>query len=214
MITNLRTVSPGNILIVDYGTGNLNSVKRVLDRIRVDAMISSRPEDVVNADKIILPGVGHFGRAMEKLRELNLTEVLHEAALIQRKPVLGICLGMELMAETSEEGNSSGLGWINAEAIRFRFSDTAAYKVPHMGWNDISVKKVSSLMKGIDESAEFYFAHSYHLRIHDEADLLAETGYGVTFPSAIERENIFAVQFHPEKSHGAGEQLLKNFVEI
>ena len=202
------------ILILDYGTGNLNSVKRTLDRIGTTATVSSRAGDVLRADKIIMPGVGHFGKAMAKLQELGLRDALSEAVLSKRIPVLGICLGMELMANTSEEGDSTGLGWIDAEAVRFDLGAATTYKVPHMGWNQVNVKKDSRLMKGIDDEAEFYFAHSYHLRVKDRADLLSETDYGVAFPSAIEKDNIFGVQYHPEKSHDAGRRVLRNFVEM
>ena len=202
------------ILILDYGTGNLNSVKRTLDRIGTTATVSSHAEDVLRADKIIMPGVGHFGKAMAKLQELGLRDALSEAVLSKRIPVLGICLGMELMANTSEEGDATGLGWIDAEAVRFDLGAATTYKVPHMGWNQVNVKKDSRLMKGIDDEAEFYFAHSYHLRVKDRADLLSETDYGVAFPSAIEKDNIFGVQYHPEKSHDAGRRVLRNFVEM
>jgi glutamine amidotransferase len=151
---------------------------------------------------------------MSKLKALALADVLNEEVLTKQKPVLGICLGMELMAKSSEEGNANGLGWLDARAVRFDVADSDSYKIPHMGWNEISIKKSSRLMEGIDDTAEFYFAHSYHLMLDDPTDLLAETEYGSRFPSAIERENIFGVQFHPEKSHDIGARLLKNFVEM
>jgi imidazole glycerol-phosphate synthase subunit HisH len=200
--------------VVDYSTGNINSVRRTLARIGAHVCVSSLASDIAEAHKIILPGVGHFARAMEKLHDLNLVDALNEAVLVKRKPVLGICLGMELMAKTSEEGDSFGLGWFDAETIRFRLPDTTKYKVPHMGWNGVSFKKNSRLTEGVDESSEFYFAHSYYLRAHNKADLLFETEYGITFPAALEKDNIFAVQFHPEKSHDAGARLLKNFLEM
>jgi glutamine amidotransferase len=203
-----------NVIIVDYGTGNLNSVKRSLDILGVSSVVSSDPKDIANAEKIILPGVGHFGKAMSNLKRLNLLDPLHDAVLVKRKPILGICLGMELMAEKSEEGNASGLGWFEAEIIQFNISDKKRYKVPHMGWNQICIKKTSSLMKNVPEFSEFYFVHSYHLQIKNQTDLLNETEYEVTFPSAIEKDNIFGVQYHPEKSHDAGLQLLKNFIEL
>lgn len=202
------------VIIIDYGTGNLNSVKRRLDILGVSSIISSDSKDFATADKIILPGVGHFGKAMSSLKELNLLDALHNAVLIEKKLILGICLGMELMAKTSEEGDAQGLGWFDAEMIKFNISDKKRYKVPHMGWNKIYKKKNSLLMKQIPESSEFYFVHSYHLDIKDRADLLNETEYETTFPSAIEKDNIFGVQYHPEKSHGAGVQLLKNFIEM
>jgi imidazole glycerol-phosphate synthase subunit HisH len=203
-----------NVIIVDYGTGNLNSVKRSLDILGVSSIVSSDPKDIANAEKIILPGVGHFGKAMSNLKRLNLLDPLHQAVLVKRKPILGICLGMELMAEKSEEGNASGLGWFEGEIIQFNISDKKRYKVPHMGWNQIYIKKSSSLMKNVPEFSEFYFVHSYHLKIKNQSDLLNETEYEITFPSAIEKDNIFGVQYHPEKSHDAGLQLLKNFIEL
>ncbi|MGB7207256.1 MAG: imidazole glycerol phosphate synthase subunit HisH [Pyrinomonadaceae bacterium] len=203
-----------NVIIVDYGTGNLNSVKRSLDILGISSVVSSDPKDIANAEKIILPGVGHFGKAMSNLKRLNLLDPLHDAALVERKPILGICLGMELMAKKSEEGNASGLGWFEAEIIQFNVSNKKKYKVPHMGWNQICIKKNSSLMKNVPEFSEFYFVHSYHLKIKNQSDLLNETEYEVTFPSAIEKDNIFGVQYHPEKSHDAGLQLLKNFIEL
>ena len=209
-----KTDSKSKILILDYGTGNLNSVKRTLDRIGAASFASSSPQDVERADKVIMPGVGHFGRAMSNLSQLGLLDALNETVLVKRMPVLGICLGMELMAKRSEEGDAVGLGWLDAETVRFDIPAGSGFKVPHMGWNQIATKKPSKLMNGIDASAEFYFAHSYHLRLKDDADLLCETEYGISFPSAVERENIFGVQYHPEKSHDAGAALLKNFVEL
>lgn len=202
------------VTIVDYGTGNLNSVKRSLDLLGVESVVSSNPIDIESAAKIILPGVGHFGKAMADLQRLNLIDPLNHAVLVERKPILGICLGMELMAEKSEEGNANGLGWFEAEVIQFNITDKKRYKVPHMGWNQIRIKKSSRLLTDIPESAEFYFVHSYHLKIRNRSDLLNETEYEVTFPSAIEKDNIFGVQYHPEKSHDAGRQLLKNFIEM
>lgn len=202
------------ITIVDYGMGNLNSVKRVLDRMKADAKVSSNPKDIEEADKIILPGVGHFGQAMSNLRELNLLDTLNEAVLIKKKPILGICLGMQLLANRSEEGDAEGLGWFDAEVVKFKVSDKLKYKIPHMGWNQIFLKNQSSLMKNIPELSEFYFVHSYYVKVNEKPDLLNETEYDCRFASAIERENIFGVQYHPEKSHDTGAQLIKNFIEL
>ncbi len=202
------------VTIVDYGTGNLNSVKRSLDLLGVSSIVSSDPNDISRAEKIILPGVGHFGKAMSNLRRLNLLDPLNQAVLVDRKPILGICLGMELMAEKSEEGNANGLGWFQADIIQFNVSDKRRYKVPHMGWNKIFIKKNSLLMRNVPEFSEFYFVHSFHLKIRNQSDILNETEYEVKFPSAIEKGNIFGVQYHPEKSHDAGLQLLKNFIEM
>ena len=151
---------------------------------------------------------------MANLKELGLQDALNEAVLIKRKQVLGICLGMEVMGMTSEEGRTPGLQWLNAEAVRLKISIAGRHKVPHMGWNRIQIKKSSALMKGVEDLSEFYFAHSYHLKVNDRSDLLTETEYGISFPSAVERNNVFGVQFHPEKSHRTGVQLLKNFLEM
>lgn len=202
------------ILIVDYGMGNLNSVRKKLAQSNCDALVSSDPKAVASADKLILPGVGHFGQAMENLRKLNLLEALNEAVLARRKPILGICLGMQLMARHSEEGDASGLGWVGGDVVRFRPKDTLQFKVPHVGWNQIAVAKDSALMKGIPDSSEFYFVHAYHLKLETAADVLNETHYDGRFVSAVEKENIFGVQYHPEKSHDVGERLLKNFVDL
>ncbi len=151
---------------------------------------------------------------MANLEELRLLDALNEAVLVKRKAVLGICLGMQLMATMSQESDRPGLQWLDAEAVRLKISAADRHKVPHMGWNRIQIKKVSALMKGVENHSEFYFAHSYHLKINDRSDLLTETEYGVSFPSAVERNNIFGVQFHPEKSHRVGVQVLKNFIEL
>lgn len=202
------------VVIVDYGMGNLNSVKKRMDRMKVNAVISSNRSEIANAGKLILPGVGHFGKAMSNIKSLNLLDTLNEAVLVKKKPILGICLGMQLLAKKSEEGNAEGLGWIDAEVIKFDVSDTLKYKIPQMGWNQIHIKKNSRLMKDIPELSEFYFVHSYHVKPAEESDVLNETQFDYVYVSGIERDNIFGVQYHPEKSHDAGAQLLKNFIEI
>ena len=202
------------VLIVDYGTGNLNSIKRILDRSKIHSIISSQAKDVLSADKIILPGVGHFGKAMANLKQLDLVGALNEVVMVRRIPVLGVCLGMQLMALRSQEGDADGLGWLDAETVRFDISDRQRYKVPHVGWNQVSIKKNSSLMSGVQDLSEFYFAHSYYLRMNDPSDVLNETTYETTFTSAIEKDNIFGVQYHPEKSQDAGVRLITNFAAI
>jgi glutamine amidotransferase len=202
------------IIIIDYGMGNLNSVKKMMERLKVNSVISSDAKDIISSHKIILPGVGHFGKAMFNLKQLNLIEILNEAVLVKKKPVLGICLGMQLMTKKSEEGNTEGLGWIDAEMVKFNVSDKIKYKIPHMGWNQIFIKKNSRLMNNIFEMSEFYFTHAYQLRINNRSDILNETEYDYIFPSAIEKDNIYGVQYHPEKSHDTGAQLLKNFIEL
>ena len=202
------------LAIVDYGMGNLNSVKKKLDRLKTTASITSNPKDIIKADKIILVGVGHFAKAMKNIKELNLLDTLNEVAIIKKKPVLGICLGMQLMANDSEEGNSEGLGWLDANVRKMQVDDTLRFKIPHTGWNKITQSKKSRLMKGIPESSEFYFVHSYHLMPNETSNILNETEYCFKFTSAIEKNNIFGVQYHPEKSHDIGEVLLKNFISL
>lgn len=202
------------IAIIDYGMGNLNSVRRKLYRLNANIIIASSYKDIEKADKIILPGVGHFGKAMENLNKLSLIESLNEHALTKKKPILGICLGMQLMATKSEEGNSIGLNWFKGGVVRFKIKDKLNYKIPHTGWNQVAISKESELMKNIPDNSEFYFVHSYHFDTNEKKDVLNETEYEYTFISAIEKENIFGVQYHPEKSHDVGEILLKNFIKL
>ena len=193
--------------------GNLHSVKKKLHRLKIDAQISSDPKLISSANKLILPGVGHFAKAMENLQNLGLIDVLNDFSLIQKKPILGICLGMQIMAKHSEEGDCQGLGWFDADVIRFKHADNH-FKTPHMGWNNVQIKKDSNLMKGITDQDEFYFVHSYHYIANNQNDVLNETEYDYRFCSAVEKDNIFGVQYHPEKSHDSGERLLKNFLAI
>lgn len=207
-------MSKPGIVIVDYGMGNIYSVKKKLSNLKTGCTISSDPEDVISAEKIILPGVGHFRNAVENLEKLNLVDALETAVMKNKVPVLGICLGLQLFARFSYEGNVEGFGWLDAEVIRFSVNDNLKYKIPHIGWNSISITKNSQLMRDIPPSSEFYFVHSYHLVTNDKAIILNETVYEYNFISAIEKDNIFGVQYHPEKSHDTGEKLLRNFINI
>ena len=204
-----------NILILDYGMGNLQSVRRKLSHLDVNAEISKDFRQLKWAEKIILPGVGHFGKAMENIRKLDLLEALNEAVLNHRKPILGICLGMQLMARHSEEGDVAGLGWIDAEVVRFRMHDTQRFKVPHIGWNSLTqINGDHPLLAGLDKDAEMYFVHSFHVKCNDIEHVLCTTDYGYTFHSAFALDNIMGVQFHPEKSHHWGELMLSNYIKI
>lgn len=203
-----------NVLIIDYGMGNLQSVKKKLDRLKVNSLISSDEDAILNADKLILPGVGHFSKAMENIIKLGIMDTLNHAVLVKQKPILGICLGMQLMANKSEEGNSNGFGWFDAEVVKFERYPDFKFKVPHIGWNQLLFKSDSNLLSGIHSDSQFYFVHSYHVKLNDTSDALCETEYGISFTSVIQKNNIFGVQFHPEKSHDAGEQLIKNFIDI
>ena len=201
------------IHIVNFGMGNIFSVQKKIQSKDISLSISSDIHDILNADKIILCGVGHFKKAMDNLIELNLIDSLNDFALIQKKPVLGICLGMQLMANYSEEGNVNGLGWVDAKVKKFNTSESKKYKIPHMGWNTVVISKESPLMKNINSNEEFYFVHFY-LKSNNPLNILNETTYIQKFCSGIEQENIFGVQYHPEKSHDAGNILLDNFLSL
>ena len=202
------------IVIIDYGMGNLRSVQKKLLKVGANVEISSKPDIIAGADKLILPGVGHFSNGMKRLQEYDIIEVLNEQVLSKKKPILGICLGMQLMANQSEEGNVKGLGWFNADIIKFTVKNRLKYKVPHMGWNNANIKKESNLYKDISDEAMFYFVHSFHIVCKDVQDILTISEYEYPFTSSIHKENIYGTQFHPEKSHDWGEQLFKNFVNL
>lgn len=197
------------IVIVDYGMGNLNSVLYKVKKLGVDAIISSKPEDVLNADKLIMPGVGSFGKGMENLTQYGLVDALNEAVIQKKIPILGICLGMQLFTKKSEEGNVDGLGWVNAKTIKFRFN---GLKVPHVGWNSLSGNSDNILTKNLLDN-EFYFTHSYFVECEDTVDIISKTEYGYQFVSALQKGNIYGVQFHPEKSHRKGMKVIQNFLE-
>jgi len=200
------------VVILDYGMGNLHSVYKKIYRMNVQVYVSSDIKDILDADKIILPGVGHFAKAMEQLKIRNFIEPLTESVKHAKKPILGICLGMQLFAKYSEEGNVPGLGWIDAEVCKFTPSNTLLFKIPHIGWNQALFKKESFLHKNIPHNSDFYFVHSYFMKCYNQNDILHETEYDGIFTSAIEKDTIFGVQYHPEKSHKLGEQLLHNFI--
>jgi imidazole glycerol-phosphate synthase subunit HisH len=198
--------------IVNYGMGNLWSVKKKLDRIKIDSLISDSWKDLKDCDRLILPGVGHFSNAIAEIKRRDLWSYLDDEVVLNKKPILGICLGMQLMAKSSEEGDEAGFGWFDAEIIRFRINDKLKYKVPQIGWNQIIVKKDSHLFKGVDLETGFYFVHSFHIVCNDKYDILNETTYEYPFVSAVKKGNITGVQYHPEKSHEAGEVLFANFL--
>jgi glutamine amidotransferase len=202
------------IVIIDYGMGNLRSVEKAFHRIGEEVLISSSIKIIENAEKLVLPGVGHFGKGMINLKELNILPVLQNHVLKENIPILGICLGMQLMATHSEEGDAEGLGWFDAVVKKFDVSNTLKFKVPHMGWNTLNNIASHPLMKGISEEDEFYFVHSYHISMNKTSEIMANTHYEYMFTSAIYRDNIFGFQFHPEKSLETGKILLKNFVDL
>ncbi len=203
------------IVIVDYGMGNLRSILKKLEMIKVKAVISSAPEELSRAEKLILPGVGHFGQGIKNIKESGLLAVLNKKVMEEKTPILGVCLGMQLFAEFSEEGNAEGLGWIKAKVVRFNF-DSLPQKlsIPHVGWNTIDIKQDSLLLRGMDPQTRFYFTHSYHFDGVDPAHVVATTPYGYDFPSILKQDNIYGTQFHPEKSHLTGLEIYRNFINF
>jgi len=203
------------IVLVNYRVGNSGSILNMLKKMGIEATISSNISDIEKADKIILPGVGAFDNGMKNLNELGLVPVLNEKVIGNKVPILGICLGMQLLTKKSEEGTLPGLGWIEGQTVKFKFNNNHKnLKVPHMGWNTVNTNKQSALFDGLNHESRFYFVHSYHVVCNDENDILAKTLYGSEFVSAIQRDNIMGVQFHPEKSHKFGMRLLENFVRF
>ncbi len=202
------------MLIIDYGMGNLRSVFNKFQKMGIDCLISSDEEDIRKADKLILPGVGHFKSGMQNLERLHLIDLLYKKVMIEKTPIFGICLGTQLFCRFSEEGNCKGLGWIDADVKKFQVINKLKYKVPHMGWNNVTIKKDNFLSNGIDRNDGFYFVHSYHLICNNTDDVWMTTEYEYEFVSAIQSENIYGTQFHPEKSHNNGFELLKKFAEL
>lgn len=203
------------IVLVDYGLGNLGSVANMLRKVTdQEIAISAEPQTIQKAAKLILPGVGHFDRGSKNLYSSGLAGVLTEKVEGAKTPILGICLGMQLMSEGSDEGTEPGLSWIKGRFKRFQFTngEAAKLKIPHMGWNFLNVKKPSGLLDGLPENPRFYFVHSYHFLPGNADDVLTTTEYGYEFGSAFQSGNICGVQFHPEKSHRFGMKLLDNFV--
>lgn len=202
------------IVIVDYGMGNLGSIANMLKKVGAQVKISSDKEDILGADKLILPGVGAFDNGMNRLVELGLVDVLNEKVLEMQTPILGLCLGMQLFSRCSQEGKQPGLGWIRADVHRFQFNDlNSNLKIPHMGWNYIQLKQSSPLLEELPVEPRFYFVHSYHLVCQDSEDVLATTHYGYEFPAAVVKGNIYGMQCHPEKSHKFGMRVFQNFIE-
>ena len=201
------------IVIVDYNMGNIGSVTNIIKKVGYTSVISADVDVISQAEKIILPGVGSFDKAMQNLKDLNLIDVLNEKALVQHTPFLGICLGMQLLTKFSEEGNVNGLGWINATTKRFKLNNFPELKIPQMGWNEVEITNKHAICENLYDYARFYFVHSYHVVCEEEKNVLMKTKFGNEFASGIINNNILGVQFHPEKSHKFGMQLIKNFIE-
>jgi glutamine amidotransferase len=200
------------ITIIDYGMGNLGSVVNMLRRVEAECEVTGDPVRIASASRILLPGVGAFDAAMERIDAAGIRQVLDDKALHQRVPVLGICLGMQLLTRGSEEGTRPGLGWIPADTRRL--PGDLGIKIPHMGWNVAERTRPCPLTARLDGETRFYFVHSYSVQTDDPHDTVLRTRYGVDFAAAIQRNNIMGAQFHPEKSHRFGMRLLRNFAEL
>lgn len=198
------------ILIIDYGVGNVGSIRKVLRKGGAEVEVAGTEEALEQADRLVLPGVGAFDDAMERLRATGLVPLLERRVLEEGVPVLGICLGMQMLTRGSQEGRKPGFGWLAAESRRFDFPDEAGLRVPHIGWTGVETRE-EALFDGLGPEDRFYFLHSFYVHCDDEADVAATSYYGGPFTCAVRRGNVFGVQFHPEKSQSAGLRLLTNF---
>lgn len=201
--------------IIDYNAGNVNAFQKILRDNSIKHSIIKSSNQMKECNKYILPGVGHFDHVMEKLKKSELIEPLNEAVIHKKKPILGVCVGMQIMANNSEEGDQEGLGWIPGTVKRFNriFLEQKPY-LPHMGWNTVKLNKEHSLYNGINFDQGFYFVHSFYFDALDTNHVLSTTHYGLPFASSIGNDNIYGTQFHPEKSHNNGEKLIINFCQI
>lgn len=213
------------ISVIDYGAGNIGSILNMIRKLSGDAKLVSTPEEISKAEKLILPGVGHFDFGMMTLNESGMVEALHESVEKKGTPILGICLGAQLMTKSSAEGVLPGLGWFDATVNSFRDdwqklglngvnTDGVRLRTPHMGWNYVTLKKSTRLTDNMPSDPRFYFVHSYYINSNVEEDLLFETNYGLPFASGLQHENKYAVQFHPEKSHKFGLKLFENYLKL
>ncbi|NLR90509.1 imidazole glycerol phosphate synthase subunit HisH [Flammeovirga agarivorans] len=201
------------ITIINYDAGNIKSIQNIIKKVGGQCIISSNIDEIKKASKLILPGVGSFDHGVKKLHELNLFDIIKDKAN-NNTPLLGICLGAQLLGNNSEEGTTEGLGLINMEVIKFKKSKLGNHKIPHMGWSIPNFIKETPISKNLDINSRFYFVHSYHFQCHNQLDILAKAYYGYEFPCAISKGNIFGLQFHPEKSHKYGMQIIKNFIQL
>jgi glutamine amidotransferase len=203
------------ITIIDYGVGNINAFVNVYKRINIPTKIARTAADLEGAQKLILPGVGHFDHAMSELIKSGMREKLDELVMVKKVPVIGICVGMQMMGNSSDEGVLEGLKWIDASVKKFDVTKIQQVtRLPHMGWNDVHPVISNPLFEGLEKEALFYFLHSYYFECNNKADILATSEYGEEFTCAVHHENVYGIQFHPEKSHHYGETLLHNFAKL
>jgi glutamine amidotransferase len=200
--------------IVNYGLGNLKSIQSIISHVGGESRILNKSDEMEGISKLILPGVGAFDHGMQGLNNGNWIAVLNKLVLEEKVPILGICLGMQLMCSSSDEGVLPGLGWINAEVRKITFPEESELKIPHMGWNILDVKKDSPLFDNDGSEQRFYFVHSFHVVCHQFKDVLATTHHGFDITSSFQHDNIYGVQFHPEKSHKFGKYFFKKFIEL
>lgn len=199
------------IAIINYGLGNLASIQNMFRRLSINAVITDDKQKIKDASGILLPGVGHFKTGMANLQDSGLVNLLNEEVLEKKKPILGICLGAQLMTRHSEEGDVDGLGWVDAQTIRFDAGLLQKLPIPHMGWSDVEINTDCDLWKELPGDPRFYFVHTYHFKFSDTTQVMATANYGYNFACAFKKGNIFGTQFHPEKSHKFGMKVLENF---
>lgn len=202
------------IAIINYGLGNLSSIQNMCKRLGIDAVITNDEEILNKASKLILPGVGHFKKGMENLHSSGLKTLLDKMVLEDKKPILGICLGAQLMTKHSEEGDVDGLGWVDAVTVKFDENKINNHKIPHMGWTDIMTVDENPLWKNLPDEPRFYFVHTYHFQFQEQDEISAMADYSYPFACAFHKKNIYGTQFHPEKSHKFGMKVLENFSKL
>lgn len=201
------------IAVINYGLGNLASIRNMFRRLGVDAIVTDEEQKIRDASKLLLPGVGHFKKGMANLHESGLVQLLNEE-VNKGKPILGICLGAQLMTKHSEEGDVDGLGWVDAVTVRFDKEKLAELPIPHMGWSDIELRNDSELWNGLPADPRFYFVHAYHFLFDEASEVTATSRYGYDFACAFKKGNVFGAQFHPEKSHKFGMKVLENYSKL
>ena len=203
------------ITIIDYGVGNVFAFQNVFNRLNIPSKIAKSVDDLISVSKLILPGVGHFDYAMSQLNKSGMRDRLDELVLIEKIPVMGICVGMQMMAHKSDEGTLDGLCWIDACVKKFDEATINHHtKLPHMGWNDVIPIKNHPLYKGLEQESIFYFLHSFYFKCSNQKNSISKTDYGINFSSSVQHDNVYGIQFHPEKSHSYGERLLENFAKL
>ena len=203
------------VTIIDYGVGNVFAFQNVFKRLNIPSKIAKSVDDLISVSKLILPGVGHFDYAMSQLNKSGMRDRLDELVLIEKIPVIGICVGMQMMAHKSDEGTLDGLCWIDACVKKFDEATINHHaKLPHMGWNDVIPIKNHPLYKGLEQEAIFYFLHSFYFKCSNQKNSISKTDYGINFSSSVQHDNVYGIQFHPEKSHSYGERLLENFAKL